>query len=91
MALFRESYRWERPIRSMGVSVSALQPENGAEQMSMFLDDDRERRYELEGAVEDIRRRFGHRAILRASLIADGAIGAISPRDDALGFPAEGR
>ena len=79
MALFRESYRWERPIRSMGVSVSDLRPEKGDEQLCMFPDTGRARRYELEGAVEDIRRRFGHASILRASLIADGEIGAINP------------
>lgn len=97
MALFRESYRWERPIRSMGVSVSDLRPEKGDEQLCMFPDTGRARRYELEGAVEDIRRRFGHASILRASLIADGEIGAINPKDDHIIFPvgwknaAEGR
>ena len=87
MALFRESYRWERPIRSMGVSVSDLRPEKGNEQLCMFPDTGRARRYELEGAVEDIRRRFGHASILRASLIADGEIGAINPKDDHIIFP----
>ena len=83
MALFRESYRWERPVRSLGISLSALSPLGGDEQLSMFPDAARDRRYELEGAVEEIRHRFGHDAILRASLIRDG-IGAINPRDDHL-------
>ena len=81
----------------MGVSVSDLRPEKGDEQLCMFPDTGRARRYELEGAVEDIRRRFGHASILRASLIADGEIGAINPKDDHIIFPvgwknaAEGR
>lgn len=83
MALFRESYRWECPVRSLGISLSALSPLGGDEQLSMFPDAARDRRYELEGAVEEIRHRFGHDAILRASLIRDG-IGAINPRDDHL-------
>ena len=80
--LFRERYRWERPIRSLGVSVSGLESRNGDQQLSMFPDCAREKRYELEEAVEDIRRRFGHYAISRASLLGDAAINAINPRDD---------
>ena len=80
--LFRERYRWERPIRSLGVSVSGLESRKGDQQLSMFPDCAREKRYELEEAVEDIRRRFGHYAISRASLLGDAAINAINPRDD---------
>ena len=86
MGLFREHYRWERPVRSMGVSVSSLQPMGGDEQMTMFPNRGRERKYELESAVEGIRRRFGHQAILRASLISDD-IGQINPKDDHVIFP----
>lgn len=86
MALFRENYHWERPIRSMGVCVSSLQPLDCDEQLTMFQQRNRERLYELETAVEDIRRRFGHYSILRASLIAD-RIGEINPQDDHVIFP----
>lgn len=86
-ALFRERYHWERPIRSLGVSVSGLAAENGVQQLSMFPERDRERRYDLEIAVEDIRRRFGHCVISRASLLADAGINAINPRDDHVIFP----
>lgn len=86
-ALFRERYHWERPIRSLGVSVSNLESRDGTQQLSMFPDVGRQRRYELEEAVEDIRRRFGHYAISRASLLGDGGINAINPRDDHLIFP----
>jgi len=86
MALFRENYHWEKPVRSMGVCVSALEALDGDEQLTMFPARNRERLYELECAVEDIRRRFGHHSILRASLISDG-IGGINPRDDHIIFP----
>ena len=86
MALFREGYRWERPIRSLGVCVSSLEPEDSDEQLGMFPDPGCERMHELEGAVEGIRRRFGHFAILRASLLADQEIGRLSPCDDHLVF-----
>lgn len=80
--LFWERYHWDRPIRSLGVSVSNLESRDGCQQLSMFPDRERERRYELEEAVEDIRRRFGHYAISRASLLADPGINGINPRDD---------
>lgn len=86
MGLFREHYHWERPIRSIGVCVSALEALDGDRQLTMFPDHDRDRLYELECAVEDIRRRFGHYSILRASLITD-KIGGINPRDDHVIFP----
>lgn len=86
MDLFQENYHWERPIRSMGVCVSALQLMDGDCQLSMFPSRHGERLYELEETVEDIRRRFGHYSILRASLISDG-IGEINPRDDHVIFP----
>ena len=86
-ALFRERYHWDRPIRSLGVSVSNLGARDGCQQLSMFPDRGRERRYELEEAVEDIRRRFGHYAISRASLLADPGINAINPRDEHVIFP----
>ena len=87
-ALFRERYRWENPIRSLGVSVSGLEFVDGNQQICMFPDMNRERRYDLEEAVEDIRRRFGHYAISRASLLGDTSINAINPRDDHVIYPA---
>ena len=82
MMLFRERYHWERPIRSMGVSVSDLEEADGDKQMCMFPDTGRERKYELEGVVKDIRERFGHFSIQRASLIGYREFGSINPRDD---------
>lgn len=82
MELFREHYRWEKPIRSLGVSVSDLEYADGDAQLTMFPDTGRERRYDLENTVGDIRRRFGHYAIQRACLIGCREFGAINPRDD---------
>lgn len=80
--LFQSRYSWERPIRSLGVSVSALESRDGEEQLSMFPDMDCARRYDLEEALEDIRRRFGHYAIGRASLMVDESLNAINPREE---------
>lgn len=80
LSLFREHYRWNRPVRSLGVSVSELSDPNGTQQLCMFEDTELERRYKLEGTVEQIRTRFGHGAIGRASLLADKDINSMNPR-----------
>lgn len=82
LELLRARYHWERPLRSLGVSVSALEGLDGDEQLCMFADAGRERRYELENAMGEIRRRFGHFAIQRACLIGCAEFGMINPRDD---------
>lgn len=87
-ALFRERYGWERPIRSVGVSVSDLESRDGNCQLCMFPDEERKRRYALEEAVEGIRRRFGHYAISRASLLAEEGMNAVNPMEDHVIFPA---
>jgi len=85
--LFRERWHWDRPIRSLGVCVSGLESGDSAFQLCMFSDG-RERKYALEKAVGDIRRRFGHYAIGRASLMADTALNGINPKDEHVIFPA---
>lgn len=81
-ALFTQRYSWEKPVRSLGICVSELQMSDANRQITMFIDSERKKSYELERAVEDIRRRFGHYAIGRASLLADAGINAINPRED---------
>ena len=87
MALLAARYHWENPLRSLGVSVGALERQGDNEQLCMFPDPGRERRYDLEEAMGDIRRRFGHFAIQRACLIGCAEFGAINPRDDHLIHP----
>ncbi|MGI6238973.1 MAG: DNA polymerase IV [Christensenellales bacterium] len=81
-ALFAEHYHWDRPVRSLGVSVTSLEPLACDEQLTMFPDLPRERLFEFEGAVADVRRRFGHFALQRAVFITHRDMGAINPKDD---------
>lgn len=87
MALFQAHYRWDRSIRSMSVSVSGLENMDENEQLSMFPDISRARKYDLEGAIGDIRRRFGHFSIQRACFIGNETFGLINPKDDHLIHP----
>lgn len=89
-ALFSQRYHWERSVRSLGICVSELQMNDADRQITMFIDSERKKNYELERTVEDIRRRFGHYAIGRASLLADASINAINPKEEHIIHP-EGR
>jgi DNA polymerase-4 len=58
------------PIRRIHVSLSGLVPDSEV-QLSWF--DDRERKRELERATDDIKRKFGDTAIMRASSLCSSA------------------
>jgi len=83
MRLFAESYDWQANVRSLSVSASGLVPADRPEQLSLFGNEAARRRAEAaEAAVDDIRRRFGYRAIGRAIFLKDPAIGLLDPKDD---------
>lgn len=81
MALFRASYDWRRPLRSVGVTVFDF----GQELLQFDLAGSVERHEKLEKverAVDDIRRRFGNYAVQRASLLACGDLSRFNLHDD---------
>ena len=81
MALFREHYTWQAPIRSLTVSCSDLIGTDCPLQLSLFDDEAPRRKAEAaEVAVDDIRRRFGYRAIGRALFLKDREIGLMAPK-----------
>jgi DNA polymerase-4 len=85
MALFRNLWDWKRPVRSVGVCVSGLEPDGQAEQLSLFSDDRRARRWALERAVMDVRERYGHNIVRRAMLM-DSDFQDVDPRDEHAAF-----
>ena len=78
LALFQESYGWERPVRSLGVEGAQL-IQQGFGQLVLFEDHRRRKQEALEGAVDDIRRRFGRQAVARALVLEDRELGALDP------------
>ena len=79
MALFQRHYRWEAPVRSLGVAGTRLV--DPANSQANFLEDS-SRQGELERAVDDIRRRFGQKAIVRARVMTDAQLAGMNPMDD---------
>ena len=85
MALFRERWDWPRAVRSMGVSVSALCPQDAPEQAELFDDGSRERALALERALLGLRRRYGRDCVRRA-LLLESDFGALRPNEDLPAF-----
>ena len=65
--LMKESWHGE-PLRLIGLAVSDID-RNGFEQMSLFQDENKEKRKSLDGALDSIRGKFGNASVQRASTI----------------------
>lgn len=70
--LFNGRYSWSVPVRSVTIRAINLIPQNRPMQSSLFFDLDKAiRREKLDNAVEEIRRRFGKKAIYPAACMGD--------------------
>lgn len=59
-SLFLETYRWEKPIRGVGVRVSNLVADDYPYQLDLFHNEQRrEKQLKMDIAVDGIRKRFG--------------------------------
>lgn len=71
-SIFVKNYSWSVPVRAVTVRAINLLPQATPMQTSLFYDTEKiMRRERLEAAIEDIRRRFGKRAIYSAACMGD--------------------
>ena len=83
MQLLAENYRFDKPLRSLGVRAADLVNANADMQLSMLEDDKRRERFEkIDRAVDDIRRRFGHYSIARAVMSTDPTLRQFDAKGD---------
>ncbi len=83
MRLLAENYRFDRPLRSIGVRAADLVSAHGDVQLSLLVDDQkRERLEKIDRAVDDIRRRFGHYSIARAVMCTDPTLRQFDAKGD---------
>ena len=81
--LFKESYDWRKPIRSVGVRGADLVNDNYWEQIDLFCDFQmREKHMKMDVAVDDIRRRFGFYSIQRGLMYQDKVLSAVNAKED---------
>ena len=70
--LFQDRYKWNQKVRAVCIRATDLVPKSDAEQMSIFVDNEkRERRERLEDAIEELRGRFGKGAVTYAVLLGN--------------------
>ena len=68
--MFRQNYPWVKPIRALTVRAIRLVDDNINEQLSIFRDYEKLGRLEtVDRTVDEIRKRFGRRAIGSASTL----------------------
>ncbi len=83
MELFIANYRWQKPLRSIGVRMTNLTFGETHAQLSVFCKEEKRRRIEiLEETVDVVRNRFGHKSIGRATLLKEKARFNINPKED---------
>ena len=76
---FQGLYRWEKPIRSIGISVGDLRPEKQPRQLSLFVNEPyRERQMRADRMVTLIRGRFGYGAIQRGIMHEDRYLSSLN-------------
>ena len=70
--LFQDRYKWNQKVRAVCIRATDLVPKSNAEQMSIFVDNEkRDRRERLEDAIEELRGRFGKGAVTYAVLLGN--------------------
>lgn len=86
MKLFCKNYFWNKPIRSLGVSVSDF--DVAYEQFDFEKTvENREKQERLETAVDSLRRRFGNYCIGRACQLKDTELSKFNPHEEHIIHP----
>lgn len=80
--LFRRNYRWDRPVRSIGIRGAGLVEAEGTVQMSLYAEDQRRDKWErIDAAVDHLRQRYGYMSVRRALMDSDPLLGHINVKD----------
>lgn len=81
--IFKENYRWQKPIRSVGVRGANLVTDNYWEQIDLFSSVEfREKQMKVDAAVDEIRRRFGFYSIQRGLMYQDRVLSAVNAKEE---------
>jgi len=80
--LFRANYRWEKPVRSIGVRGAELVEAECNVQLSLFANDIKRDKWEqIDRTVDKLRQRYGYMSVQRALMLTDPQLGRINPKE----------
>lgn len=81
--LFKASYDWRKPLRSIGVRGSDLVTDNYWEQIDLFGNQElREKRMRADTAIDEVRRRFGFYSVQRGLMYQDRILSSVNAKED---------
>lgn len=79
MLLIDAHVPWERPLRSLGLRAIGLVPA-AERQLSLFEDSDQYKAEQLENTLDELRRRFGNKSVVRANTLLDRSLTGFDPQ-----------
>ena len=80
--IFRRNYRWDRPVRSIGLRGAGLVEAQGTVQLSPYTEDQKRDKWErIDTAVDHLRQRYGYMSVRRALMDSDPLLGHINVKD----------
>ena len=80
--IFRRNYRWDRPVRSIGLRGAGLVEAQGTVQLSLYTEDQKRDKWErIDSAVDHLRQRYGYMSVRRALMDSDPLLGHINVKD----------
>ncbi len=83
LSLFKKSYKMQKPLRSIGVSVTDFVHDNIPHQMSILRSEERLLQNErLDKTIDTLKKRFGNYVLRPAVLLCDNELSGFNPKDD---------
>ena len=83
LQIFKSNYNMERPLRSIGVSVTDFIHDTEPHQISFLRDEKRLVENErLDKTLDNLKKRFGNYAVRPAVLLKDNELSEFNPKDD---------
>ena len=81
--LFKRSYKMQKPLRSIGVSVTDFVHDDVPHQMSILRNEERLlQNEELDRTLDKLKKRFGNYIVRPAVLLGDNGLSSFNPKDD---------
>ncbi len=86
--LFQRQCAFRRPLRTLTVGISGLEPDTTPCQLNMLSQNNRKKRDSLEDAVDRLKDRFGEGCVHRAIVLEDPTLAGARPAEEAAASPS---
>lgn len=88
MKLLKENVLFEKSLRSLGVSVSELKPDDEFIQLDLFLNQEKRwKQKKIDQAIDQIRNKYGYYKIKKCNMLLDEALANFDPKRENIIHP----